>query len=56
MTKFLKNFYTAHRTYVTGKLKGKKYVLTKYFDGEPKLSDFKIVEEDLPDLKDGGKV
>lgn len=41
---------------VSGKIKGQKYVLTKYFQGEPKKSDFKIVEEELPELKDGGKL
>ncbi|XP_045498431.1 prostaglandin reductase 1-like isoform X3 [Colias croceus] len=37
----------------SGKIKARKYVLTKYFQGEPKESDFKIVEEELPDLKKG---
>lgn len=32
----------------------KKYVLAKYFKGEPKRSDLPIVEEELPALKDGG--
>lgn len=41
---------------VSGKVKSQKYVLTKYFQGEPKKSDFKIVEEDIPDLQDGGKL
>lgn len=36
-------------------IKAQKYVLTKYFKGEPKKSDFKIVEETLPELKVGGK-
>lgn len=39
---------------VAGKVKAHKYVLIKYFQGEPKKSDFKIVEEELPELKDGG--
>lgn len=38
----------------SAKIRAQKYVLTKYFQGEPKKSDFTIVEEDLPDLKDGG--
>ncbi|XP_023949558.2 prostaglandin reductase 1 [Bicyclus anynana] len=38
---------------VSKKVRAQKYVLTKYFQGEPKKSDFKIVEEDLPELKDG---
>lgn len=33
----------------------KKYIMVKHFDGLPKLSDFEIVEEVLPSLKDGGK-
>ncbi|CAK1551192.1 unnamed protein product [Leptosia nina] len=35
------------------KRKAKKYVLVKYYHGEPKESDFEIVEEDLPEVKDG---
>ncbi|CAG2056805.1 unnamed protein product [Timema podura] len=31
----------------------KKIVLAKNLNGEPKESDFKIIEEDLPALKDG---
>ncbi|KAK7789395.1 hypothetical protein R5R35_006942 [Gryllus longicercus] len=34
-------------------VKAKKIVLASRFDGEPKLSDFKVVEEDLPPLQDG---
>lgn len=40
---------------VSKKVRAQKYVLTKYFQGEPKKSDFKIIEEELPELKDGGK-
>jgi len=32
---------------------GKRWVLLKHFEGQPKLSDFKLVEEDLGDIKDG---
>lgn len=35
-------------------VRAKKYVLAKQFDGFPKRSDLKVVEEDLPPLKDGG--
>lgn len=47
-----------NKRYYSGssKIKAQKYVLTKYFQGEPKKSDFKIVEETLPELKDGGNV
>lgn len=47
---FAKRMYSA----AAGKVKAHKYVLTKYFEGEPKKSDFKIVEEELPELKEGG--
>ncbi|XP_060803061.1 prostaglandin reductase 1-like [Amyelois transitella] len=30
-----------------------KYVVKKYFQGEPKISDYEIVKETLPPLKDG---
>ncbi|XP_071798377.1 prostaglandin reductase 1-like [Asterias amurensis] len=33
--------------------KGKKWILEKHFDGTPKRSDLKIVEFDLPAVKDG---
>lgn len=58
MEKISSLFVTTKRLYsgMSGKvLRGQKYVLTKYFQGEPKKSDFKIVEEELPELKDGGK-
>ncbi|XP_037971322.2 prostaglandin reductase 1 [Plutella xylostella] len=38
---------------ISSKVRAQKYVLTKYFVGEPKKNDFQIVEETLPDLKDG---
>ncbi|XP_022813964.1 prostaglandin reductase 1-like [Spodoptera litura] len=46
---FARRMYSA----AAGKVKAQKYVLTKYFQGEPKKSDFKIVEEELPELKEG---
>lgn len=56
MVKLLPSFNLVKRMYsgVTGKVKAQKYVLTKYFQGEPKKTDFKVVEEELPELKDGG--
>lgn len=36
-------------------VKARKYVLVKPFEGFPKKEDLKIVEEELPPLKDGGK-
>lgn len=35
-------------------VKAKKFLYVKRFDGEPKNSDFQLVDEDLPDIKDGG--
>lgn len=32
----------------------KKYIIVKYFEGEPKASDVKIVEHKLPPIEDGG--
>jgi len=32
----------------------KKFVLAQRLQGAPKVSDYKIVEETLPALKDGG--
>lgn len=36
-------------------VKARKYVLAKHFQGEPKKTDLKIVEEELPPIKDGGE-
>lgn len=33
----------------------KKFVLVKHFDGAPKVTDLKLIEEELPSIKDGGK-
>lgn len=51
----LRNLNIRFYSGMTGNITAQKYVLTKYFQGEPKNSDFKIVEEKIPDLKDGGK-
>ncbi|XP_068633667.1 prostaglandin reductase 1-like isoform X2 [Battus philenor] len=45
-------FWRLYSGYV-GKIHAKKYVLTKHFRGEPKKSDFEIVQEELPELADG---
>lgn len=37
-------------------VQAKSWILAKHFDGFPKDSDFKIKVEELPDLKDGGRV
>ena len=34
-------------------VKGRRFVLTRHFDGLPKPDDFELVEEELPELKDG---
>lgn len=33
----------------------KKYIVNNQFDGEPKISDFGIVEEVIPTLSNGGE-
>lgn len=35
-------------------VKTKKFIYAKAFEGEPKETDFKLVEEELPPLQDGG--
>jgi hypothetical protein len=37
-------------------VKTKKFIFAKRFVGEPKADDFTLVEEELPPLKEGGKV
>lgn len=32
----------------------KKFIIAKHFKGEPKVSDLKLVEEELPAIQDGG--
>ncbi|KAL1132042.1 hypothetical protein AAG570_011650 [Ranatra chinensis] len=34
-------------------MKGKRFVFAKHFDGVPKKSDFELVEEEVPPVKDG---
>ncbi len=34
----------------------KKYIYAERFVGEPKLTDFKLVEEELPPLKENGMI
>lgn len=36
-------------------VKAKKFIIQKHFDGFPKREDLKLVEEELPALKDGGE-
>ena len=35
-------------------VKSRKYTLKSHFSGLPKREDLEIVEEELPQLKDGG--
>lgn len=35
-------------------VKAKKFILVKHFEGEPKQSNFKLVEEDLSEIKSDG--
>ena len=37
-------------------VKAKSWVKLREFSGTPTKDDFKLVEEDLPELKDGGTV
>jgi hypothetical protein len=34
----------------------KKWILAKHFDGEPNDSNLKLVEEELPELKENGLI
>ena len=36
-------------------MKGSQWVLARHFQGAPKEGDVKLVEFELPELKDGGK-
>lgn len=36
-------------------VKAKKFVYVKHFQDEPKLSDFDLQHEELPELNEGGK-
>lgn len=37
-------------------MKGRKWVLVKPFDGLPKRSDLEVVEFEVPEIQDGGKL
>ena len=37
-------------------MKGRKWILTKHFQGSPKEGDLDLVEFDVPEIKDGGKL
>lgn len=37
-------------------VQAKSWVMVKHFDGFPKDSDFKLMVEELPEPKDGGKI
>jgi prostaglandin reductase 1 len=41
------------RFFSSNALKTRKFLYVKEFKGEPTLANFKLVEEDLPALKDG---
>ena len=37
-------------------VKAKVFIFAKHFDGMPKVDDFDLVEEELPELKDQGSL
>lgn len=37
-------------------VQAKKFIFAKRFEGMPKISDFRLEEESLPELKDGGEL
>ena len=37
-------------------MKGRKWILAKHFEGSPKEGDLRLVEFDVPEIKDGGKL
>lgn len=37
-------------------VRAKKLIYAKQFEGMPKLTDFRIEAEDLPELKDGNQI
>ena len=41
--------------YASAKIQAKKFVYAEKFEGLPKITDFQLEEETLPELKDGGK-
>lgn len=36
-------------------VKAKVFIYAKPFEGDPQLSNFRLIEEELPPLKNGGK-
>lgn len=37
-------------------VKAKKLIFAKHFEGTPKTTDFRLEEEILPELNDGGSI
>ena len=57
MSRFFEYMYDVNNSgQDTQTMKLKKWVMVKHFEGFPKDSDFELVEEDIPELQDGGKV
>lgn len=57
-TKCLNLKYSSTRKFSTQShemVKARKYVLVKHFTDKPKPTDLKLVEEELPALKNGGR-
>lgn len=40
---------------LVSKMKGRKWILAKHFQGSPKKGDLELVEFNVPEIKDGGK-
>lgn len=52
---FMRSFLSVSRkSFSTDMVRAKKFIYAKRFEGEPKLTDFKLVEEELPELQEGG--
>ena len=45
-----------NRLYCPIMVKAKKFLYVTPFKGEPKVTDFQLVEEELPELKENGKL
>ena len=53
LTSNVRNTITTYRTITM--VKAKKFVYAHPFEGEPKISDFQLVEEELPALQNNGE-
>lgn len=47
-------YFKIFKKYISTMVVAKKFCLVKHFENDPKESDFKLEEETIPPIKEGG--